>query len=182
MVGYNILSSLANIVAGKDLKDLETETKTLKLYDFEARKDVNTECLCYTEFHGEKVAVALQHQIVDKQKKSGDKYVNTGETRDENVVVKFMVSDTHQTISELSAFMKEKGTDLKTVIAKGQMSKVIEKAPAAGPDSYATKWLEKNKGKPYDRSKGAPAGGPGKSFGDSSNDSSSSESGDDLFG
>lgn len=179
--GYNAIAACANLVVGKALSDLDTEEKTLKVYDYEAKKEVNKEFTCFVEFHGEKVDIALQHQIVDKQKKEGNEYVNTGETRDENVVVKYLVPESRQTISEIVAFIKTMGTDLNTVLSKGQMAKAISKAPEAGDDSYAVQWATKNEGKPWDRSKGAK-GGAGKSFESKSSNKASEEEESDLFG
>lgn len=161
--GYNQMNSVALLVAGKNLGDLDTEELVVKLYDFDAKKELPQSVTCFTELHGQTIGVAVQRQTVDKTKKNdntGD-YEPTGETRDQNEIVKFFAPEKMVTISEVAEFIKSLGESFDDVVDSGNLLKAIRKVPEEA-GLYAEKWLERNKGQTYDKSTGAKA--PGKSF------------------
>jgi hypothetical protein len=163
--GFSQMNSLALLVVGKELGDLDSEEKVVKLYDFESKKEIPQSVMCFTELHGETLSVAVQRQTVDKTAKNestGD-YEATGETRDQNEVVKFFAAGKMVTISEVEMFIKSLGANFDETIKDGHLLKAINKMDN-GAGAYAATWTEKNKGKTYDKSKGKAAGG-GKSFG-----------------
>ena len=158
--GYNQINALALLVAGKNLGDLATEDLVVKIYDFDAKKELPQSVTCFTELHGELVNVAVQRQTVDKTKKNdntGD-YESTGETRDQNEIVKFFAGDKLVTISEVAEFIKSLGESFDDVVDSGHLLKAIRKVPDEN-GIYATKWLERNKGETYDKSTGKKAAG-----------------------
>jgi hypothetical protein len=161
--GFNQMNALALLVTGKNLGDLDVEDLVVKLYDFDARKEIPQSVSCFTELHGEMIAVAVQRQTVDKNEKNaaGD-YVPSGETRDINVVVKFLDAEKQLTISEIAEFIKSLGETFDNVVDGGNLLKAIKKAPAEQA-TYADKWLKMNKGKTYDNSAGKK-GSTGKAF------------------
>jgi len=161
--GFNQMNALALLVTGKNLGDLDAEEMVVKLYDFDAKKEIPQSVTCFTELHGETIAVAVQKQTVDKneQNSAGD-YVPSGETRDINVVVKFLDADKHLTISEIAEFVKGLGETFDNVVDSGNLLKAIKKTPAEHA-TYAEKWLTMNKGKIYDNSTGKK-GSTGKTF------------------
>ena len=139
---------------------MDVEELTVKLYDFEAKKELPQAVDCFTALHGEEVMVAMQRQTVDKQVKNDTTgvYENTGEVRDQNEVVKFFANGPTVTISEVAEFVKSLGGDFDDVINDGDVLKAISRMDAdAGV--YAEKWLERNKGQTYDKSSGKSAAG-----------------------
>jgi len=170
--GFNQMNTLALLITGKALGELAVEERTLKLWDATAKAEVNQVVDCYTELHGEKVMVAIQKQIVDKEKlvegSNPPKYEPTGETREVNEVVKYFPDGKLVTISEIAHYVKSVGESFDDLVEAGKLLKVINKVPdEAG--SYADKWLKQNKGQTWDRSKagGTGAKGEGKDFGGS---------------
>ena len=170
--GYNQMNGLALLVAGKNLGDLDTEDLVVKIYDFDAKKELPQSVTCFTELHGEMVQVAVQRQTVDKTKKNDNtgEYEPTGEKRDQNEIVKFFNGEKRVTISEVAEFIKSLGESFDDVVDGGHLLKAIRKMPEEQA-LYAEKWLERNKGKTYDKSTGAKAVGKDfKSAGESGSD------------
>ena len=142
---------------------MDVEEKTLSLYDYESKKEVPQAVDCFVELHGLKLQVAVQRQTVDKTEKNestGD-YEPTGETRDQNEIVKFFAGEKLVTVSEVAEFIKSLGENFDDVVDSGHLLKAIRKVPDEN-GIYATKWLERNKGETYDKSTGKKAAG--KSF------------------
>jgi len=177
--GFTQLNSLTMLALGTEVGDTEVEELTLKLYDYDAKAEVPKAVNCYSDLHGVEVLVAIQKQTVDKTKKddSTGKYEPTGETRDENEIVKFFPASAAVTISEVAQKIKSLGGTLDEVLAEDQMGDAVA---AMIPDdfegemflgTYAEKWLDNNKGQVYNRAKGAGKAGSGKSFGKKASDS-----------
>lgn len=169
--GYNQMNTLALLLTGKALGDLDVEEKTLNIYDFDAKKEVPQAVDCYVELHGEKVQVALQKQIVDKTKAIAGtnpvEYEAVG-VREVNEVVKYFPADKLVTMSEVANWVKSVGEDFDGLISAGKLLKVLAKMPEEA-GNYADKWLKTNKDQTYDRSTFKGEKGEGKSF-DSKND------------
>jgi len=158
--GFNQINSLCLLVAGKALGEMDVEELTVKLYDFESKKEIPQAVNCLTALHGEMVNIALQRQTVDKTAKNDatGEYDATGETRDQNEVVKFFAAEKLVTISEVSEFIKGLGGNFDDEVENGNLLKAISKmSDEAG--NYADKWLERNKGQTYDKSSGKKAEG-----------------------
>lgn len=158
--GFNQINSLCLLVAGKTLGDMDVEELTVKLYDYDAKKELPQAVDCLTALHGEMVNIALQRQTVDKTAKNDatGEYDATGETRDQNEVVKFFAADKLVTISEVAEFIKGLGGNFDDEVENGKLLKAISKmGDEAG--NYADKWLERNKGQTYDKSTGKKAEG-----------------------
>lgn len=153
--GFVQINSLCMLVCSKEMGQMDVEELTVKLYDFDAKKELPQAVDCFTELHGEKINIALQRQTVDKTAldQNTGKYEPTGETRDINEIVKFFPENKLVTISEVSEFIKGLGGNLDDVLKDGDIGKAISNMPDdAG--SYAVTWLERNKGKTYDKSTG----------------------------
>jgi len=167
--GFNQLNSLTMLVLGKEVGDTDVEELTLKLYDYDAKAEVPKAVDCYSELHGQEVQVLIQKQTVDKTKKDDatGKYEPTGETRDENDIVKFFPAAAAVTLSEVAQHIKSLGGTLDEVLEEEQMDDAINSMIPDGEDNfigaYAETWLDKNKGQVYNRAKGAGKTG-GKSF------------------
>lgn len=163
--GYNQVNALFMLVLGKEIGEADVEEQVMKLYDFDAKAEINKTVDCYTELHGQEIQIALQQQTVDKTKKNDqtDEYEPTGETRDINEVVKFFPASRQVTISEVTRFIKTLNATLDDVLESGEMEEVLENMPSE-PGEFAAKWLEKNQGEVYNKAKGKGKS-EGKSFG-----------------
>lgn len=161
--GYSQVTSLCLLVAGKEVGDMDSEEVTVKIYDYDAKKELPQAVDCFVELHEETVNIALQRQTVDKTKKddSTGKYEPTGETRDQNEIVKFFAADQVVTISEVAEFIKGLGGNFNDEVDNGNILKAISQM-SDEHGNYADIWVEKNKGRTYDKSKGKASGG--KSF------------------
>lgn len=146
--GFETVNDLALVTTGFGLIDLEDQIdqKTVKIYDYEAKKELPQNVPCLLPVMGQEVRVAVQKQTVDKTKKNDSTgvYEATGETRDENIISKFFHAETGRTVTEIK-------TGIETPV-------------------FLDKWLEKNKGQVINRAKGAANNGsapgrpaPGKS-------------------
>jgi hypothetical protein len=158
--GFNQINSLCLLVDGQEMGAMDVEELTVKLYDFEAKKELPQAVDCFSSLHGQEVMVAMQRQTVDKTAKNEatGSYEPTGETRDQNEVVKFFANGPTVTISEVAEFVKSLGGDFDDVINDGDVLKAISRMDAdAG--TYAEKWLDRNKGQTYDKSSGKKATG-----------------------
>ena len=167
--GYNQVNALARMLLSKEIGQLDMEDKTLKLYDYESKKEINQSVPCFEELHGVELQVAVQKQIVDKTQKQDDgSYEPTGETRMQNEFVKFFPESVPVTLSEIEAKIKSLGGDFDDVLADGDMSKAIG-TMSEEDGVWAAKWLDKNRGETWDRSTGKTEG---KSFNGGSKKSS----------
>lgn len=163
--GFSQVNSVCMLIAGKELQNMDVESKTLNLYDHSAGKEVPQSVPCLVELHGEAVGVAIQEQIVDKQKRQDDgTYENTGETRKENEIVKFFAPDTFVTLSEVENMISGMGGDFKEVLNDGDLLKGVGRMTRE-QGLWADNWRDSFAGKePLDKSTGAKAGS-GKDFG-----------------
>jgi hypothetical protein len=130
--GFLHANSLALLTVGKEISELETEEKVIKLYSAEAKSEVPTKVPMLTELLNKEVLFGVIRQTVPKTKKNDNgEYVPTGETRDENEVDKIFRARDRMTTAEIRA-----------------------KAEAATfADTWETKWA----GKVKDKTKGATA-------------------------
>lgn len=181
--GFNQINSLCMLVCSKEMGEMDVEELVVKLYDFDAKKELPQSVDCFTELHGEMINVALQRQTVDKTAldQNTGKYEPTGETRDQNEVVKFFPEDKLVTISEVAEFVKSLGGNFDEVVSDGDISKAISNmADDAAEEGYAAKWLDRNKGQTYDKSTGKGST-EGKSFSKGADKAKSSKKKTSLF-
>lgn len=166
--GYNRINALCMLLTGKDITEMEVEERVLAIYDFDQSKDVNKSVPCFADLHGEEIQMAIQEVIEFKQKKneSTNQYEDTDETRSINNVVKFMPAEKPVTLSELKQYAENLGADWDEVLSEYQIPNVVGKYPEEDC-AYSTKWLEVNRGQPWDKTKGKggkSGGGEGRDF------------------
>jgi hypothetical protein len=136
--GYLLMNSLTCLTIGKELhEELDEEEKAVKIYNFEAKADVATKVPVLTELIGQKVKIGVVKQTVSKKKLEGGVYVTTGETRDENEIIKFFRYDDNMTTAEIIA-EKTEATFYKDWLAKFE-GKTLDKTekPAGGAPTAA---------------------------------------------
>ena len=126
--GFLLANSLSLLTVGKELSELDTEEKVVKLYSYEAKAEVPTKVQMVTDLLGQEIVAGVLRQTVDKTKKNDatGKYEPTGETRDENEIDKFFRARDKLTTAEIRAGLTEA--------------------------SFATTWEEKWKDQVRDRS------------------------------
>lgn len=136
--GYASIDELCLVTTGFPLSEQDGAEKVTNLWDNDLKKEVPTKVPMLVDLLGKTVTVAIFKQKVDKQALGADnKYHNTGEFRDENVVDKFFHEETGLTANEITSGIEE--------------------------PVFKTKWAEKNTGVTLDKSKGleGKAGVPG---------------------
>lgn len=142
--GFNMANSLAMLTTGKGITELDTETKTINVWNKDSKAELPTPVEMVMDLLEQEVYVGILKQKEDKQTLVGDKYVPTGETREVNVMDKLFCA-------------KEKFDKLTSVEIR---------AKAETPVFY-NDWLKKWEGQTRDKSTGAAgqAGAPGKAGG-----------------
>lgn len=139
--GFNVANSLCLLAAQKEISEMATEEKVVKIYDFTAKEEVPTTVPVLTELLGQPIIAGIIKQTVDKNKNVAAEgepknYQPTGETRDENEIDKFFRASDGLTTAEIRAGATEssfrdtwgtKNTGVTRMRAKGA------KASAGGP-------------------------------------------------
>mgnify|MGYP003346034237 CR=1 FL=1 len=98
--GFTVANDLCLIATDKELSDLETEEKVVKIYDYEAKKELPQAVQMVTEALGKKVALGIVKTIENKTEKVGDEYVPTAETREVNSIDKVFHPEAKVTVAE----------------------------------------------------------------------------------
>lgn len=103
--GFTHANSLCLLAVGKEISTLDTETKVINQYSYEAKAEVPTKVEVVMDLLGKEITVGLIKQTVDKTKKneSTGVYEATGETRDENEIDKFFRAADKMTTAEIRA-------------------------------------------------------------------------------
>ena len=136
--GFILANSLCLLTLGKEISHLETETKVIPLYNYEAKSEIPTKVDIIVDLIGKEILAAVIKQTVDKTKKNdaAGAYEPTGETREENDIEKFFRERDRMTTAEIRA--------------------------QAETASFIDTWAEKWTGKTKDKTSGA-SGTAGKS-------------------
>lgn len=137
--GFTMIDDLCLLTTGQPLADQDVEEKVVKLWDFEAKKELPQNVPVLTDLIGKPISVGILKRIVDKNvKDASGNYVPSGETREENIADKYFHQESHRTVTE---------------VREG-----IEEA------IFYPKWVEKNTGKVINKATGGDgkAGVPGR--------------------
>lgn len=128
--GFIFANSLALLGAANEIADLDVEEKVIKLYSYEDKKEVPTKVNMLMDLVDVDVKFLIEKQTVDKRVKNDEgKYVASGETREQNAIVKWLRPRDSMTVNEIQAEAEEA--------------------------NHAEMWLEKFKGETINRAKGA---------------------------
>lgn len=99
---YITAESIALLAGKKSLTDLDTETQTIKLYNFEQRQEVPTDVPMLTDLVGKTIQVGLLKEIAFKQVKDDmGNYVDSDETKESNVIDKVFHATNNKTVPEI---------------------------------------------------------------------------------
>ena len=106
--GYVAANALALLTTGKEISELDTETKVVNVYNKDAQAEVPTKVEAIVDLMGQEILIGVIKQTVDKtQKTDAGTYVPTGETRDENEIDKFFRASDRKTTAEIRAQAEE---------------------------------------------------------------------------
>lgn len=102
--GFLHANALALLTVGKEISQLETEERVIKLYSKEAGGEVPTKVNMLVDLVGQQIITGLLKQVVDKTVVNDNGvYVPTGETREENEIDKFFRASDRMTTAEIRA-------------------------------------------------------------------------------
>ena len=107
--GFVVGNNIALLAIGKELSELTPEEKTINVYDFTQKKDVPKQKQVLMDLLGAEIDLGVMKQVVDKNAKNDatGNYEPTGETREENEVVKAFRSRDGLTVAEITAGVTE---------------------------------------------------------------------------
>lgn len=106
--GYLMATALSLLTVGKEVSDLDTETKVVNVYNPELKKEVPTKVEVPVELLNQEIYVGVIRERVDKTAKNDDGvYAPTGETREQNVIDKFFRASDKMTTTEIRAEAEE---------------------------------------------------------------------------
>lgn len=139
LAGFLNADAICCLAAKTPLAEMDTENKMVKIYSADAGQEVPTKVDVLVDLIDKPIKLGLIKQTVIKQKKVDGKYVDTNETRDENVIDKVFRASDNKTTAEIRA--------------------------KAESGEFINAWKEKWEGQTKDRTKkkgaAAPAGKPG---------------------
>lgn len=130
--GFTTVDDLCQMITGKPLSQQASEEKMVNVYDADQKKEIPKSVPVLTELLGGEVILGIVKQTVTKQVKQGDVYVDSNETRDENVIEKVFHHPSKLTVAEAK---------------KGVQTAAFHDA-----------WVEKNKGNTRDKTSKGGAG------------------------
>lgn len=134
--GFTVVNDLLLMTTGAEIFEANFEEKVVKVYDFDAKAEVPKSVMVAIDAIGQPVTFALQKATEIKQKKEGNTYVDTDETRDVNSIEKIFHNELLVTVVEAREAEK-KGVEVTRELAV-----------------FHDAWLDKNKGVTYDKTKG----------------------------
>lgn len=102
--GYSQVNALTKLAIGKEIPALAFEKKILKIYDFEAKKEVPKELEVAVELIGADITIGIEQILENKQVKDQvGAYVATAETREKNEWTRTFHPVSGQTVAEYDA-------------------------------------------------------------------------------
>lgn len=140
--GFLLVNNLAIMTTGKGLHDLaaEVETRTVKLYDYDAKKEVATDVQAIVPMLNQQVLVAIQEEEFAKTKlnEATKKYEPTGEYGVKNVIVKAYDPETRRTAVEMRDDKEATQADAWLAANKGKLKTVERTAAPANQKAAPT--------------------------------------------
>ena len=146
--GFTVADDICLIAVGKPLAEVDTEERTIKLYDYEQKKELPTGVDMIVEAIGQPISLGIVKILENKNEKQGDEYVPTSETREVNAIdkvfhpeQKITVVEARQGITEAKFWdgwldrNKDQVRDRRE-IKEGQAG-AARKAPGAAPTAAA---------------------------------------------
>lgn len=106
--GYITAEALSLFTTQKPLSDLKTETSVIKLYDYDAKKNLPTEVDMLSSMLDKPIRIGV-HKVIENKKTKNDKgeYVDTNESRELNQVNAVFHPKSNLTVSEIRSNLTE---------------------------------------------------------------------------
>lgn len=102
--GFTTIDDICQVTVGKSLADLAWEEKVIKLYDFDAKKELPKSVMMATEMLGQEVTLGLLQTLKNKGVKQPDgSYIDGPEERTEVNIGKVFHTGTKMTVAEARA-------------------------------------------------------------------------------
>lgn len=102
--GFVMANALTLLTVGQEINELDTESKTISIYNYEAKGEVPTKVDMIMDLVGKQITAGVIKQTVDKTAKNdAGAYAPTGETREENEIDKFFRTSDKMTTAEIRA-------------------------------------------------------------------------------
>lgn len=98
--GFTIADDLCLIATGSPLSEAVFEERTIKLYDYEAKKELPKGVDMLVAAIGQPISLGILKVLENKNEKVGDEYVPTAETREINVTDKVYHPEQKLTVAE----------------------------------------------------------------------------------
>ena len=131
--GFLLMNNMALMTTGKGLHELaaDVETRTVKLYDYDAKKELPQDVPAIIPMIGKRVLVAIVEEEYEKQTKnqSTGKYEGNGEYGVKNTIVKCYDPETRQTAVEIREEKEATQLDSWLEANKGKL-KTVERTNA----------------------------------------------------
>lgn len=140
--GFLVLNNLAIFATGKGLHDLaaDVETRTIKLYDYDVKREVATDVPAIVPLIGKRVLLAIQEEEQEKNTKGADGvYRPSGEVRIANVITKVYDPETRKSAVETRDDLDATHLDAWVARNKGVIKKANLKGGASANQKVATK-------------------------------------------
>jgi hypothetical protein len=99
--GFTIIDDLCLVTTGAPLKDQETEQKTVRIYNFDEKKELPTVVDAMTDLIGTTAYFAMFKDLVNvEERDSNNMYQVTDKTREQNEIVKVCHHPSKVTVKE----------------------------------------------------------------------------------
>lgn len=106
--GYLLANSLALLATGQEISELDTETKVINVYNFDAKAEVPTKVDMVMDLLNKPILAGIIKETVDRTSKDANGvYQPTGETRNQSVFDKFFRASDKKTTAEIRAQAEE---------------------------------------------------------------------------
>ncbi len=123
--GFTTIDHICLVATGSPLSEQDTEDKVVKVYDYEAKTEINKTVPMLTGCLGQTVAFAILRQIENKRQNVNGEYVAIAESVTTNAIDKVFDPESRMT--------------------------VVEAQNGAEQAAFHDAWLEKNQGNDRDR-------------------------------
>lgn len=100
--GFIAARALCLLTVGKEIAEMDVEEKVIKVYDYDAKKELPTKVNMLVDLIGKEITAGILKQVVDKNvKDASGNYVPSGETREENEIDKLFRKRDGMTVAEI---------------------------------------------------------------------------------
>lgn len=98
--GFTVINDLCLVTTGKPLSEQDVEEKVIKVWDKDAGAELPKSVPVIVDLIGTEAILGILKEISNKNVKSGDSYVPTAETREQNIIDKVFHAESKSTVVE----------------------------------------------------------------------------------